>query len=203
MNASWPPPRPQGGRDRPPRLCADLALPRGRLRVGAGEARRLPDDPRHVAALLGDDRDRRHRLTLDGRRLDRRAPAARVRAGLVAVGAAPVAPEVTVVDHVAATVSRGHARALLADVPRLAGLGDLPAGLLSGGERRLLAWAQALARPAAVVLLDRAGTGLDPRALDWASGVVAQWRDAGVGVVARVGRREELAWLAPATERPR
>jgi ABC-type branched-subunit amino acid transport system ATPase component len=190
------------GHDRPPRLVAELALPDGRLRVGAGEAHRLPDDPRHVAALLGEDRARAHRITLDGRRLDRRAPAMRVRAGLVAVGAAPVAPGVAVVDHLAATLRRDDVRELLADVPRLADLAGRPAGVLSGGERRLLAWALALARTPAVMLLDRAGTGLDPDAQEWATRTVFRWRDAGVGVLVRVGRSEELAWLAPTVERP-
>lgn len=202
MSASEPRGRPEAGEGRPPRLVAELALPDGHLRVAAGEARRLPDDPRHVAALLGEDRSRGHRITLDGRRLDRRAPATRVRAGLVAVGAAPVAPDVAVVDHLLATLGRGDVRALLAEVPRLAGLAGRPAGVLSGGERRLLAWALALARTPAVVLLDRAGTGLDPHAQEWASRTVARWRDAGVGVLVRVGRSEELAWLAPTIEWP-
>lgn len=194
-----PPPRAGTGADL--RLVADLALPGGRLRVAAGEAVQLPDDPRHVAALLGEDRDRRHRIVLDGRRLDRRTPAARVRSGLTAIGRVPVAPDVRVVDHLAATIPRASARALLADTPRLGPLVDRPAGLLSGGERRLLGWAQALARPPAVVLLDRAGTGLDAVALAWAGEVVAGWRRTGVGVVVRAGRGEELRWLRPSDGR--
>lgn len=183
--------------DHPVRLRARLALPDGRLRAAAGAAVALPDDPRHVAALLGDDRARGHRVELDGRRLDRRAPPARVRAGLVGVGRAPVAPEVGVRDHLAAVCSPVRADALLADTPHLAGRGAEVAGVLSGGERRLLAWALARAlRPRAVVL-DGAATGLDPDALAWATRVVVAWRERGVCVLVRVGRAEERRWLEP------
>lgn len=183
------------------RLDADLALPGGRLRLGAGEVGELPDDPRYVAALTGEARDRRHRIHLDGWRADRRSPARRVRAGLVTVGVAPVAPDVTVVDHLAAVVPVATARRLVADTPRLAGLASRPAGLLSGGERRLLAWTMARVGTPGVVLLDRAGTGLDAEALSWADRVVAAWLTAGVALVVRVGRHEERRWLHNPAER--
>lgn len=179
-----------------PRLSARLDLPAGRLRAEAGGAVELPDDPAHVAALLGRDRGRRHRLAVDGRRLDRRSPAARVRAGLVGVGRAPVAPDLTVVDHLAAVVRRPSAARLLAGTPHLASLGDRSAGLLSGGERRLLAWTIARALQPAVVVLDRAATGLDPTALGWTREVVAAWRAGGTVVLVRVGRPQERDWLA-------
>lgn len=178
------------------RLDARLDLPAGRVRVGAGEAVPLADDPAHVAALRGVDRRRAHRVVLDGRRLDHRPPSARVRAGLVAVGEAPVAPAVDVLDHLAAVVRRPTAERLLASTPWLAPLGARPAGLLSGGERRLLAWTMARALRPAVVLLDRAGTGLDPDALAWAGEVVGAWTATGVGVLVRIGRPEERRWLA-------
>lgn len=181
---------------RVPLLDADLELPDGRLRLTVGGAVELPDDPRHVAALLGDGR-RGHRVRLEGRRLDRRSPAARVRAGLVAVGDAPVAPGLGVLDHLAAIVGPGEARRLLESTPHLAGRGDDPGGVLSGGERRLLAWSLARARRPRVVVLDRAGTGLDEEALAFAEAQVASWRARGVGVLVRVGRDEERAWLAP------
>lgn len=186
-----------------PRLDARLALPAGRLRVGAGEVVELPDDPAHVAALLGHDRGRAHRVVLDGRPLDRRPPSARVRRGLVAVGAAPVAAEVSVRDHLGAVVRPATAERLLAGTPLLAPLGARPAGMLSGGERRLLAWTLARALRPAVVVLDRAGTGLDADALAWAGRVVDGWTTAGVGVLLRAGRPEERRWLEPApAERP-
>jgi ABC-type branched-subunit amino acid transport system ATPase component len=181
------------------RLQARLDLPDGPLdvEVAPGDTQQLPDDPAVVAALLGHDRRRGHRVRLGGRRLDRRPVSARVRAGLVAVGQAPVAPEVSVRDHLAAVGSRSAADALLAATPVLAPLGARPAGMLSGGERRLLAWTLARALRPAVVVLDRAATGLDAAALAWADGVVADWRAHDVGVLVRVGRPEERRWLAP------
>jgi branched-chain amino acid transport system ATP-binding protein len=174
-------------------LEVDLDLPDGRLQLEAGEVRRLPDDPRHVTALLTPGGG--HRILLEGRALHRRGPAARVRAGLVAVGDAPVAPELSLLDHLAAVVPLRQAREVLETTPYLAGRGTDPGGVLSGGERRLLAWALARALAPRVVVLDRAGTGLDAAALAFASRQVAAWTEAGVGVLIRVGRAEERAWL--------
>jgi ABC-type branched-subunit amino acid transport system ATPase component len=184
------------------RLQAHLELPDGHLdlEVAPGEARELPGDPLAVAALLGEDRRRGHRVLLDSRRLERRTVAARVRAGLVAVGEAPVAPEVSVRDHLAAIASRSEADTLLAATPVLGPLGARPAGMLSGGERRLLAWTLARALRPAVVVLDRAATGLDPDALAWTDEVVAAWRADDVGVLVRVGRPEERGWLTASTD---
>lgn len=178
------------------RLAGDLDLPDGRLRVAPGAVVALPDDPRHVAALLGTSRGRGHRILLDGRPLHRRRPAARVRAGLVAVGDAPVAPELSVLDHLAAVCPRAEAVRLLAETPHLADRADVPGGVLSGGERRLLAWALARALRPRVVVLDRAATGLDATALVFAHRQVADWSAAGVGLLVRVGRAEEADWVA-------
>lgn len=179
----------------PPVLVARLALPDGDLNVGAGEVVELPDDPRHVAALIGvAGRHRGDRITLAARRLDRLAPDARVRAGLAAVSSIEVAPDVSIRDHLAAVVGRRRGDATLAGTPLLAGRGDDPAGLLSGGERRVLAWLVADATTPRAVVLDRAGTGLDPVAFRWVHGVLDNWLDRGVAVVVRVGRDEEARW---------
>lgn len=180
------------------RLDAELALPTGRveIRVGSGEVARLPDDGGVVDALAGTGPDRRsHRVVLDGRPLDRRGPAARVRAGLVVVGDAPVAADVTVTDHLAVRARPATVEALLATVPRLAGRGDDPAGVLSGGERRALAWARAVLLDPCVVVLDRAATGLDADAVEWATRQLEAWLGAGVAVLVRPGRAAEMAWL--------
>lgn len=165
------------------------------LDLPAGAAARLPDRDAVVAWLAG------HRragpgdvLEVDGRRLVRRSPARRVRAGLVVVGDPPLAPTVTVADHLAAVTSPARAHRLLADVPRLGGRGDDPAGVLSGGERRLLGWARAVLLGPSVVVLDRAGTGLDADALGWAGAQVERWRGQGTVALVRVGRAEEAAW---------
>jgi ABC-type branched-subunit amino acid transport system ATPase component len=165
------------------------------LDLAVGGAAVLPDRAEVVAwfagrrrAAPGDD------LRVDGRRLTHRSAAARVRAGLVVVGDPPLAPAVSVVDHLAAITSRGAALALLAQVPRLAGRGDDPAGVLSGGERRLLGWARAILLGPRVAVLDRAATGLDTDAVAWAGAQVARWRAGGTVALVRVGRAEEAGW---------
>lgn len=179
-----------------PLLDARLALPDGHLMVPAGAIVEIPDDPRYVAALVGRaDRGQRHRVALAGRHLDRLGPAARVRAGLAAVSGTEVAQDVSVGDHLAAITGRRRAGAALGEVPLLAGRGQDPAGLLSGGERRVLAWLVAVATAPRAVVLDRAGTGLDPAALEWAHSTLDAWLDRGVAVVIRVGRTQERAWI--------
>lgn len=134
---------------------------------------------------------------LRGRRIDHLPTAARVRRGLAVVAGSPVAPDVSVRDHLAAIAGRARADAALAGAPLLAGRGEDPAGVLSGGERRVLGWLRAeLLRPTAVVL-DRATEGLDPDTVRWATGVVRRWHDDGVAVIFNPARPEERAWAEP------
>jgi ABC-type branched-subunit amino acid transport system ATPase component len=164
----------------------------------------LPDDETLVATLAGERRPRDVRIELAGRRLDRRGPAGRVRAGFAVVRGTEVAPDVTVLDHLVAVAGHRRAFELLADVRPLAGRGGAPAGILSGGERRLLGWLLARAAEPRLVLLDRAGTGLDEAALGWAHRVVDGWLDAGAGVLLRQGRIEEARWRSHRADgRPR
>lgn len=165
------------------------------LTLAAGAATQLPDRDAVVAWLAGHRRARHDDvLEVDGRQLTRRSPARRVRAGVVVVSDPPLAPTVSVADHLAAVTSRARAHRLLADVPRLAGRDDDPAGVLSGGERRLLGWARAILLRPTVVVLDRAATGLDTDALRWAGAQVGRWRATGAVALVRVGRAEEAAW---------
>lgn len=168
------------------------------LRVAAGQVRLLDVDEAApvLAAVLGAG-PRGATVLVAGRRLRGRGLAGRVRRGLAVVSGAPVAADVKVADHLAAVVGAGRARALLAEAPLLAGRGDDPAGVLSGGERRVLAWLRAQAVDPHVVVLDRAGEGLDTATMQWAGRVVAQWADSGVAVVVRAGRAEERAWASP------
>jgi hypothetical protein len=170
----------------------------------AGEVVLLEDDDRLVAALVGDDRGRGQRVELAGRQLARRGPAGRVRAGLAVVRGTEVAPDVSVRDHLAGATDHRRAAELLASSPLLVGRGDDPAGVLSGGERRVLGWLLAVgARPRAVVL-DRAGTGLDETTLRWAHRQLDRWLDDGVAVVLRPGRPEERRWATHRADgRPR
>jgi ABC-type branched-subunit amino acid transport system ATPase component len=173
------------------------------LELAAGEAAALPDTDEVIAWFVGGDGARRQRrrtdgdrLVIGGRDLAGRSPAVRVRAGLVVVGDPTLAPAVSVLDHLAAATTRARATALLDETPRLAGRGADLAGVLSGGERRLLGWARARMLAPEVVVLDRAGTGLDADALRWAAAQVQRWRDDGVVVLVRVGRSEEMGWAA-------
>lgn len=183
------------------RLRADLVVQPApvSLDLGPGEADLV--DIEAVAPLTGIGlhllERRRHDVRLDGRRLDRHGPAGRVRRGLGVVSGAPVAADVSILDQLAAVRGAAAAGAALAEAPLLAGRGADPAGILSGGERRVLAWLRCqLTRPRAVVL-DAAGTSLDQDTLRWCDGVVARWRAEGVAVVVRPGRDEERAWAAP------
>lgn len=174
------------------------------LTCRAGELLELPDDDGIVTALVGERRMRGTRIELAGRRLDRRGPAGRVRAGLAVVRGTEVAGDVSVLDHLVAAAGRRRARALLAEAPGLSRRGNDPAGVLSGGERRLLGWLVAQAVTPRVVLLDRAGTGLDTTVLRWAHEVVDGWLDAGCGVLLRPGRAEESRWVGSRADgRPR
>jgi ABC-type branched-subunit amino acid transport system ATPase component len=157
-----------------------------------------------VVALVGERRTRGDRIELAGRRLDRRGPAGRVKAGLAVVRGTEVAADVAVRDHLVAAAGRRRAAELLADTPWLVERGDAPAGVLSGGERRLLGWSLARAAAPRVVVLDRAGTGLDAAALAWAHHLVDAWLDHGVGIVVVVARPEERRWLTHRADgRPR
>lgn len=176
------------------RLEARLHLPDGVLdvAVAAGDVVAIPAD---AVGALADRRDRRDRIRLDGRRLDRRGTAGRVRGGLALVTQAVVAPDVAVRDHLAAVTSRRRAAELVADSPLLRGRGADAAGVLSGGERRVLSVLRAAATDPRVVVLDGAGEGLDGRSLAWVGGWIERWRSAGVGVLVRPGRPEERRWL--------
>jgi branched-chain amino acid transport system ATP-binding protein len=160
------------------------------LEPGEADELRTAED---VAALVGPAR--RGPVWIDGRRIDRSSLAGRVKRGLAVISSAEVAADVSLRDHLAAIVGAAAADDLLADAPRLAGRGGLPAGVLSGGERRILAWLRAIALDPAVVVLDRAGTGLDDETLHWTAGVVAAWRSEGACILARIGRPEEQRWL--------
>lgn len=183
------------------RLTAHLATADGHLEIALapGEATTVTADA--VAPLTGIGlplvQRRQHEVRVNGRPVGRWGPAGRVRRGLGMVVGAPVAADVSILDQLAAVRGADEARALIAEAPLLAGRGDDPAGILSGGERRILAWLRCqLACPEAVVL-DGAGTGLDATSLAWCGEVVARWRDDGVAVVVRAGRPEEEAWIGP------
>lgn len=170
------------------------------IEVAPGGAWLVDDAPEAVVAtLLGTGPRRSGWARLDGRPL-RGSLASRVRRGLGVVQDAPVAPSVPVRDHLAARVGAAAADRALADAPLLAGRGDDPAGVLSGGERTVLAWLRALITDPTVLLLVRAGAGLDGATLAWAGEQVQAQRARGVSVVVVPGRVEEHAWAPPETD---
>lgn len=172
--------------------------PTGQDVLGVERGAAVREDRPDVLAALRGQAARGWTVVVDGRPVRAARMAARVRRGLVVVGAAPVAADVSIHDHLAALVGSGHAEDLLAGAPLLAGRGADPAGVLSGGERRLLAWLRAVALRPAGVVLDRAGRGLDTETLQWATGRVAAWRRDGVAVVVHAGRVEEGRWAMDA-----
>lgn len=180
------------------RLVVHLDVPGGAvdLTAEAGEVRLLPGGAEVIAALTTAERERAHRLVLDGRRLEGAGRARRVRAGLIVLDPPEFAGDVSVRDHLAAVVRPAHADQLLAQVPQLTARRKEPAGVLSGGERRLLGWLAAIALRPQCVVLDRAGTGLDVHSLAWAHGVIDGWLARGTVVLIRPGRVEETAWAA-------
>lgn len=188
------PDRPDGGN----RLVAHLDVPSGPidLALAAGVVHRLPDDGATVAAFEDAEPGRAHRIALDGRPVAHLGRARRVRAGLVVVGRPELAGDVTVRDHLAAVVRPRRADRLLGQVPQLAIRAADPAGVLSGGERRLLGWLAAIAAAPRCLVLDAAGTGLDADRLGWAHGAIDTLAAAGSVVLVRVGRAEEAAWVA-------
>lgn len=164
----------------PPRLEV-LLLDGDRLVVSAGE-RRVVHDADLLDVLTGDADRSVGDVRVDGLRLGP-GTAARARHGVVAIADAPVAAEVAVVDHLAARVGIATAREAVAGCPLLADRGDDPAGVLSGGERRALAWLRAVVLEPRVVVLRDATVGLDGPTIRWTEQLVAAWLDGGAAVV--------------------
>jgi len=121
-------------------------------------------------------------------------PEERAAAGLSFVsGARPIFPDLTVMQNLRAAAYRTHktqrafdeaAKALLELVPTLADRRDRRAGVLSGGEQRLLAVAQSMFRRPAVLLADELTLGLDHDSRLAVMDLLAALATQGVAVVA-------------------
>ena len=136
---------------------------------GAGKTSTL----RAVSGFLGldDARVTEGTITFRDQRIENRPPHEIARSGIVVVPERDkVFPNLTVVENLAAPVSRGIATAERRRVeeetfhffPRLAPLRNRIGGLLSGGERQMLAVASALMCRPKLLLVDELSLGLAP-----------------------------------------
>lgn len=164
------------------------------LVVSAGEVVAVDPSAAVVGSLVG--RPDSGALLVDGHPVRGPGHGPRARRGLAVVQDAPVAADVSVLGHLVAMVGWRRARGLLATAPLLAERGADPAGVLSGGERRILDWLRAIALTPAAVVLDGATAGLDAAGVAWCTEVVAGWVRDGVAVVVVADRSEERAWTA-------
>jgi branched-chain amino acid transport system ATP-binding protein len=140
---------------------------------GAGKTSTL----RAISGFLGIDDARVTEGTISflGRRIENRPPHEIARSGVVLVPErGKVFPNLTVVENLAAPVSRGVGIAerrrieeeIFQFLPRLADLRHRVGGLLSGGERQMLAVASALMCRPQLLLVDELSLGLAPVVVD-------------------------------------
>lgn len=138
---------------------------------GAGKTTTL----RAISGFLGldDARVTEGAITFDGRRLDNRPPHEIAANGVVLVPEREkVFQNLTVAENLAAPVSRGRMsfrkqeEQIYHFFPRLAELRSRTGGLLSGGERQMLAVASALMCQPSILLIDELSLGLAPIIVD-------------------------------------
>ncbi|MAT05174.1 MAG: hypothetical protein CL424_09040 [Acidimicrobiaceae bacterium] len=104
------------------------------------------------------------RVLLDGKDIAGATPTATSRRGVVLVPERDkVFPSLSVADHLRLAAPHGHVKEEIFDIfPRLTQRMKTPAGLLSGGERQMLAVAMAWVRNPKLLLLDEVSLGLAP-----------------------------------------
>jgi len=136
---------------------------------GAGKTTTL----RAISGFLGidDARVTEGTIAFQGSRLDNRAPHEIAARGVVLVPEREkVFPNLTVAENLSAPVARANVRGqrelAFHFFPRLAELRSRTAGLLSGGERQMLAIAGALVCRPKLLLIDELSLGLAPAIVD-------------------------------------
>jgi branched-chain amino acid transport system ATP-binding protein len=134
---------------------------------GAGKTTTL----RAISGFLGidDARVTEGAITFKGQRIDNRPPHEIARRGIALVPEREkIFPSLTVAENLSAAIGLGRAgrrqreEAVVALLPRLADLRSRLAGLLSGGERQMLAIASALMCQPELLLIDELSLGLAP-----------------------------------------
>jgi branched-chain amino acid transport system ATP-binding protein len=170
-----------------------LSVPRGRIVAilgtnGAGKSTTL----RAISGFLGidDARVTEGSITFKGEHIENRLPTEITRRGIVLVPERDkVFPNLTVAENLAAPVARGREQGdretmVFQFFPRLADMRGRTAGLLSGGERQMLALASALMCRPELLLVDELSLGLAPVVIeDLMARVVQIQRDLGITVV--------------------
>ncbi|HML07798.1 MAG TPA: ABC transporter ATP-binding protein [Xanthobacteraceae bacterium] len=138
---------------------------------GAGKSTTL----RAISGFLGidDARVTDGSVTYKGRRIENRPPHEIARLGVVlAPERDKVFPNLTVAENLAAPFAPSASQRTASEdfvyhfFPQLAGLHHRPAGLLSGGERQILALASALVCCPQLLLIDELSLGLAPAIVD-------------------------------------
>jgi branched-chain amino acid transport system ATP-binding protein len=156
---------------------------------GAGKSTTL----RAISGFLGIDHARvtDGSVTYEGRCIENRPPNEIARLGVVLVPERDkVFPNLTVAENLAAPFApSAHKRGAREDFvyhsfPRLADLRNRAAGLLSGGERQMLALASALVCDLQLLLIDELSLGLAPAIVDDLMARLVQIRrDLGITIV--------------------
>lgn len=142
----------------------DLALPAGAIVALAG--RNAAGKSSILRTIAGTLRARSGQIVWFGTDVSRLSAAERARRGMVFVpDEGAVFTELTVAENLRLFAGRAAIAPLLATFPELDPLLDRAAGVLSGGERQMLALSRALLRPGAVTLLDEVTRGLAPPAV--------------------------------------
>jgi branched-chain amino acid transport system ATP-binding protein len=168
---------------------------------GAGKSTTL----RASSGFLGIDNARvtEGSITVKGRRIENRPPHEITRLGIVLVPEREkVFPNLTVAENLAAPVTRARggrdrAEAVYQLFPRLAELRDRIGGLLSGGERQMLAIASALVCEPEILLVDELSLGLAPVVVEDLMRKIVQIRDE-LGITIVIVEQSAAAALAVA-----